>query len=164
MSEAGNLLRAVVGGELSVRTLDRDDALRFAPIRVPPGDHNVEDPLPALFFRLHQAESLHVVEVVLHPANLLLGHATALQVNGEPSEMRRGSIPVGRRSVPVVTAKTLLDFNRAHGGVHLNLLMKALVIGLAEILNKVASPWPAEAARRIESRIEAQGFAGSNRQ
>jgi len=89
---------------------------------------------------------------------------------GEPRALgsavgsRRGSIPVGRRSVPVVTAKTLLDFNRAHGGVHLNLLMKALVIGLAEILNKVASPWPAEAARRIESRIEAQGFAGSNRQ
>ena len=56
----------------------RDDGLRFAPFRVVPADHNVEAPVAAFFFRLHEPHRLHVEEVMLHPANLLFAQPTAL--------------------------------------------------------------------------------------
>ena len=55
-----------------------------------------------------------------------------------------------------------LDLNRAHRGVHLDLLVKAVVVSLRKVLYKVTSPRAAEAARRIQPRIETQTLAGNN--
>src|ERR1700683_1546748 len=78
--------------------------------------------------------------------------------------MRACGIAVSRGGIAVVAAKFLLNLDRAHCGVHLNLLMEAVVIGLAEILDKIARPRTAEAPRRIEPGIEAQHFAGADLQ
>ena len=116
----------------------------------------------ALFFGLNQAESLHVEEVAFHPVNLILGHAATLQVDGESGEMRRSSFALSRRSVAIVTAKFFLNLHGSHGGVHLNLFVKAVVVSLREILNEVTRPRTAVAPRRIEARVEAQCFAGDD--
>src|ERR1700716_3800599 len=106
--------------------VDRNNILSLAPLPVLPGDHDMENPLVTLFFRLHEAERLHVEEVVLHPSNLLLAHASALQVNGNTGEMGRSGIAICRGRIAIVPAEFFLNFNSAYGGVYLNLLMEAV--------------------------------------
>src|SRR5580658_1110082 len=93
-----------------------------------------------LSFGLNQAESLHVEEVVLHPANLFLGHAAALQVYSKARQMGRRRIALRWGCIAIVAAEFFLDFHRAHRGVHLNLFVKAVVVGLRDILDKVTGP------------------------
>ncbi len=112
----------------------------------------------ALFLGLNQAERLHVEQITLHPVNLFLGHAAALEINGEAGEMGRRSIALSWGRIAIMPAKFFLDLHRAHRGIHLNLFVKAVVVGLRNILHKVAGPGAAIPARRIKARIEAQRF------
>ncbi len=77
--------------------------------------------------------------------------------------MRRSRFALGRSRIAIVPAKFFLDLHRAHGGIHLNLLVKAVVVSLRNILHKVASPRTAVTARRIEARIKAQSFTRDDR-
>src|ERR1700737_2062199 len=77
-SEAGGLLTQAYSRDRSIRLLSRNQVLSHAPFRIPTRNHDVEDPLMALFFGFDQTKGLHVEKVVFHPANLLLAHSTAL--------------------------------------------------------------------------------------
>src|SRR5271165_459216 len=72
----------VWGFVLVVGAFHRDNRLRLPPLGVVPADHNVKAPVAPFFFRLYQAQRLHVEEVVFHPANLLFAQASPLQVDG----------------------------------------------------------------------------------
>jgi hypothetical protein len=61
-----------------------------------------------------------------------------------------------------VAAKFFLNLDGAHRGINLNLFVEAMVVGLREILHKVARPGTAVTARRIEAGIEAQRFTRNN--
>src|ERR1700684_3927758 len=146
-----------------LRAPHRNEFLSFAPARIMTKNHNVEDPLVALFLRFNQAESLHVEQVLLHPVNLLPGHSPALQIHCEAREMRRSGIAIRGCGVAIVPSQFFLNLYRTHRRVHLNLLVKAMVIRLRKILHEVARPRAAVPPRRIEPRIKAQRVARKNR-
>ena len=54
--------------------------------------------------------------------------------------MRRRGIALGGRSIAIVPAKFFLDLHGANRGVHLNLFVEAVIVGLRQILHKVTSP------------------------
>src|SRR6516162_2920021 len=62
--------------------------LRFTPVGIAPGDGNVEHPLPALLFWFEQTLLLERQHVLLHPLNLLAGHAATLDIYGDSSQVR----------------------------------------------------------------------------
>src|SRR5579864_9015092 len=146
-----------------IGAVDWNDRLRLAPLVVASADHDVETPVAALFFRLHQAKRLHVEEVVLHPTHFLLAQATALQVDRHTRKMGRSCIALSRSSIAIVPPKFLLHFHRAYRGVHLNLVVEAMVVGLAEVLDKISRPRTAITPRRIQRVLNAQSLAGNDR-
>src|SRR6202049_1028791 len=81
-SEICRLLTQTYCRDRSIWLLPRNQVFGHAPFCIPTRNHDVEDPLMALFFGFDQTNGLHVEKVVFHPANLLLAHSTALQVDG----------------------------------------------------------------------------------
>src|SRR5262252_6482485 len=73
--------------------------------------------------------------------------------------MRGRRVTFCRGSVAIVTAKLLLHHDGANRRVYLNLSMEAIVISLAQVLNKVTRPGTAEAAGGIETVFNLQRFA-----
>src|SRR5437667_2020682 len=62
-----------------------------------------------------------------------------------------------------MSAKFLLNFNRANCGVHLNLRVKLFVICSAQIIKKLTGPGTAIASVGIQARIKTERRAGNNR-
>ena len=89
------------------------DILRLAPAGIAIGDHHVEDPLTALFFRFNQAECAEVEEVALNEVDLRLRHAAALNIEREASKVRGSGFTFGRSRVAIVAAKFLLNLYSA---------------------------------------------------
>src|ERR1700746_4202286 len=79
-----------------------NDRLSLAPFIVASAHHDVEAPVAPFFLRFHQANRLHVEEVVLHPTHLLFVQATALQVNRHARKMGRRSIALSRSSIAIM--------------------------------------------------------------
>src|SRR5579871_2383687 len=124
--------------------------MRLTPVGVESADHDVEAPVAALLFRFYQSEGLHVEQLVFYPANLLFAQAAALQVKGEPRQVRRSGFAFIRRGVAIVASQFLLHLHGTHGRVQLNLRMEPVVIGLAEVIYEIERPWTAIAPRGIE--------------
>src|SRR5215472_845173 len=129
--------------------LDWNDGLGLAPLVIVAADHDVEAPVTALFFRFYEAESLHVEEVVFHPADLIFAHTAALQIHGYARQMGGGSIAFPRSGVAIMATQLLLNLDGADGGVDLDLLVESVVIGLADVVDEVQRPRTAEATGRI---------------
>src|SRR5579872_6204182 len=152
------------GGSSRLRPLDGNDVLRLAPIRITAGNHDVKNPLVALFLRFNQTERLHVKEIALHPVNLLLRHASTLQIDCESGQVRGSGVSLSGSRIAIVPPKLLLHFHCAHRRIHLNLFVKAVVVSLRKILHEIARPRAAEPSRGIKPRIEAQRLSSDNRQ
>jgi hypothetical protein len=155
----------LMGRELSFSWLEvpAGDILVLPPSAVALGNHDVENPLVAFFFGFDQTQSPEVEEITLNEMDLLFAHAAALQVEGEAGEMRRSGVALRRCSIAIVAAKLLLNLHSSDSRVDLNLVVKLMVVRLAKIFDEVARPWAAEAAVRIQSRVDAQRLAGPNR-
>ena len=76
--------------------------------------------------------------------------------------MRRSRISVRRSRVAIVPPQLLLNLYRPHRRIHLDLLVEAVVVGLAQVVHKVERPRPAISPRRIQPRIEAQRLPSAN--
>ena len=62
-----------------------------------------------------------------------------------------------------MAAKFLLNFYRAHRGVHLNLPVEFFVVGCAQIVQELAGPGTAITAIGVEARIKSKALTGNNR-
>jgi len=123
----------------------------------------MKHPLVALFFRLDQSERVQIKQVVLDEADLFFGHAAALQINRDAGKMGRGGVAIRRSSVAIVAAKFFLHHDGTDGGVDLDLIVELAVINLGKVVDEVARPGTAVAARRIETFVNAERFAFFNR-
>ena len=111
-------------------------------------------PLAALFFRFDQAQIFEREHVLLHPLDLLAAHAPALDVHRDTGQMGRCSLASFGRRIAVVSPELLLDLNRAHCGIDLDLVTKLFVVGLTQIFQKVTCPGTAIAAVGIKPGVE----------
>ena len=114
--------------------------------------------LAAFLDRFHQSEVAHVDQVVFSKGALAARHALLGNVHRQAGEMRGSSLAVGGSCIVVETSQPFLLLDRAHRGVHLDGLVKLLVVRLSEILQEVARPRPAETPRRLDARINADGM------
>ena len=109
-------------------------------------DHDVQHRL-ALFDGINQALLLEWLQITANPLVLGNGQSAARKVNGDAREMGGSGIAPGRSSITIMAAQPSLLVCRPHKRVHLQGSVKLLVVGLAEILEKVAGPGPGVAAR-----------------
>jgi hypothetical protein len=116
----------------------------------------------SLLFRFDQPKRTQVKKIALDEADFLLCHTPALQIDGNSSQVRRRGFAIFRRRVAIMAAKFVLNSDGAYGGIYLDLIMEAAVIGFTEIFDEIARPGPAIAARWIEPRIEAQRLRRGN--
>ena len=123
----------------------------------------MEHPLAPLFFWFNQTGVLERHHVLLNPFHLRFGHPPALNVYGDACQVGRGGLARLRCSIAVMAAELLLHQHRSHRGVHLNLCMKLLVVGFAQVDEEIARPGTAVAAAGNQSRVNPQRLAGNNR-
>ena len=137
----------------------RENRLRLTPVIVAVGDHHVKAPVVALFFGLDQAERVQIEQVAFDKADLLFRHAAALQVDRDAGEMRRRGVTFRRSGVAIVAAKFLLPLDGAHRGIDLDLSVELPVVDFGKVLDKIAGPGTAIAARGIKTGFNLQRLA-----
>jgi hypothetical protein len=96
--------------------------------------------MAALFLGFDQTEGVQIEQVVLDEPNLLVRHASALQIDRDASEMRRGGVTIYWGGVAIATAKLLLHLDATDGGVYLDLCVELAVINLGKILHEITGP------------------------
>ena len=107
------------------------------------------------FFRFDQALVVQNQHVLLHPPNLLTRQPAALNVHGDAGQMGRSCLPALGSRIAIMTAKLFLPLRGPHRGIDLDLAVKLLVVGLAQVFDEVAGPGAAIAPAGIEPGIEA---------
>src|SRR6476469_4165499 len=113
----------------------------------------MEAPLPALFFRLDQAQVFQRLHIRFHPLNLCFGHSPALEVNCQSGQMRGRCLTRFWSGVAIVTAKLLLHQHGAYRRVHLDLLMEFFVVSGTDIIHEIEGPRAAITTSWIERRL-----------
>src|SRR5260370_31401279 len=77
--------------------------------------------------------------------------------------MGRSNLTFSGGRVAIMTAKLFLDLDRPHRGIHLDRSAKLVVVGLAQVVEKLTRPGSAVAPVRIKTRIEAKWWTGKDR-
>ena len=90
--------------------------------------------------------------------DLLFRHAAALQVKRDCRQDGTKRYRHQWGGVAIVAAKFFLNLDGANRGIHLDSIMKLVVVDGGEIFNKIARPRTAVAARGIEAAVNVQPF------